>query len=771
MKDKTITNAHYDYLNDIVKILGFKNLADFDTTITYTKLKSDQKQICVELTKSIDSFKKLFSQEGFDLRKINYSFENIEQVIGFVKKLFGYLFINWNYSRIKGISTLRLIPPNNLYNKYIMNLREIPQKENLILLKDNIDTKQIVNQTQSEQNNSTNEYENISPIKPHEPSQIPQINISDLIQQFEKKNITKKIITKNNLNLSHIDIDWINRIKINFEDDTLLPPNTIISLIINQEELLLYQIEQKQNIELEYIPINFPNNFLYSSTLVNLKITLPIKNKELKETEFMGNLTEDLTENLTEDLTDEIKFIVEFDGYNVLNKNFLIQNDILSSKKKLIRFDHEELYSKDRLDIGIYENILNIGIENIYLKKNNYNKQYDFSNGTISMKYILSYVKKPYEKIYKIKNKLDTTILPFDYFNWIKIRKETGSKISIGTNIEFFIGGIKVLDYIINPNTKFDKENYYKFDIDFPNIILYKYHIAEIFIKEPEQKEKNEFNNIIVKGSQFKSTLPKKFLNSNILFDHDSKWFVENEKKYVSVNGMVFNQISKENRISSLVDEKKHIVMFKKYEEENKIINKLIQLKSGIQDNLIFMDNDPTELDIDYNALIYIVDNSVREYFKIKNYLKTDISTYSFGLNQLVKKDKYPFVCEYVSDSKYQLFYVISRTSDLIKHFDIILNDSIKSKYTFNSWIEYQNKIIYDFGINKINKKIRLNINNHVFNILSKQLFTLNLVIEIPEKHFSDWKNIDISMGHIYSDSSLRRKLVYENVFDEPEYI
>lgn len=100
MKDKTLTEKHFDYVNDQVKILGFKNLADFDTIIPYNKLKSSQEIICKHSNDLLIWFKKLFPQEGFDLRKINYIFVNIDQIIGFIKKLFIFMGINYNYSRI-----------------------------------------------------------------------------------------------------------------------------------------------------------------------------------------------------------------------------------------------------------------------------------------------------------------------------------------------------------------------------------------------------------------------------------------------------------------------------------------------------------------------------------------------------------------------------------------------------------------------------------------------------------------------------------------------
>ncbi len=39
MKNKTIKKEHFDYTNELVKIIGFENLADFETVIFYDKLK------------------------------------------------------------------------------------------------------------------------------------------------------------------------------------------------------------------------------------------------------------------------------------------------------------------------------------------------------------------------------------------------------------------------------------------------------------------------------------------------------------------------------------------------------------------------------------------------------------------------------------------------------------------------------------------------------------------------------------------------------------
>ena len=91
MKDRTIKDEHFDYANTLVQYLGFKNLSDFTTIVPYSIAKNESKTICDNFTKSLEIFKKLFPLDKFDLRKINYKFENIDQVIGFVKKIFEYL--------------------------------------------------------------------------------------------------------------------------------------------------------------------------------------------------------------------------------------------------------------------------------------------------------------------------------------------------------------------------------------------------------------------------------------------------------------------------------------------------------------------------------------------------------------------------------------------------------------------------------------------------------------------------------------------------------
>ncbi len=132
MKERLLTESHYNYANKFVKILGFDDLADYGRQVGYTVLKESQDLICVSLNKTLDVFKALFPQDGFNLRKIHYKFENIDQVLGFFKKVMVYLGIPHETIRVRGAFYLRLIPQKtSLYNEYIYRMqekREMPLK-------------------------------------------------------------------------------------------------------------------------------------------------------------------------------------------------------------------------------------------------------------------------------------------------------------------------------------------------------------------------------------------------------------------------------------------------------------------------------------------------------------------------------------------------------------------------------------------------------------------------------------------------------------------
>lgn len=134
MKDKFITREHFNYANKIIKILGFKSMCDFDNQISYSDLKESQEEICEQVTLTMCKFKELFPLNEFDLRRIKYTFENIDQVIGFFKKMCTYLSIPYEFVRVSKSIQLRLPRSKSfLYNNYIQDMekRENPQIETL----------------------------------------------------------------------------------------------------------------------------------------------------------------------------------------------------------------------------------------------------------------------------------------------------------------------------------------------------------------------------------------------------------------------------------------------------------------------------------------------------------------------------------------------------------------------------------------------------------------------------------------------------------------
>src|SRR5689334_1791102 len=110
-----ITESHFEYANSIIKIFGFSNLADYTTQISYSDIVDNMGKICVEINKTMPTFKKLFDLKKFDLKRINYTLATSDQVFSFVKKLLSVLFIPFDVIRLKGRIWLRLIDQKNLY--------------------------------------------------------------------------------------------------------------------------------------------------------------------------------------------------------------------------------------------------------------------------------------------------------------------------------------------------------------------------------------------------------------------------------------------------------------------------------------------------------------------------------------------------------------------------------------------------------------------------------------------------------------------------------
>jgi hypothetical protein len=516
-----------------------------------------------------------------------------------------------------------------------MNLRNIPQKENFIQQNDKQQNFMLESESESESKTISkskkivvSEWKNSS-IRPdcifgsenkkindntfdlinnytlikHIDKEYTIIKLNELFDKFEKKEVSTTLISHYKIDLGLIQLDWINTFSIEILDKLnntcvivgdgdvssnyptnltepvcsymSLPIGTTISLIIGSDEIMLHTINDnihkqfKEN-KNEKLLLNFPNNFLYQFTRILLQINLP----------------ENFNKESYENLTNNFEFKFEFDGWTITNKNI-----ISNLENKIIEFDNNKLYSN--LNLGIYNSQLKMQIKNFYnLENHNHDHDHNHHFSNIQMSYLMGYLKKPFEKKFIMNNILCLHHLDiFDYFNWIKIKTFDENKLCVGTIIELEMGQNIVLVSKICKDTLFDNENYYKFEIDFPNVILYKYHEIKLKITLPNKNDNDDDNDdndddnnfhkynsfkIIIKGSTFKVSTPKMFssLNTSIIYNHNSKWYIPGEKEFVSMSGMVCNrycimskEVAKDNDIA---------VLFEKLHKKNLItINKI----------------------------------------------------------------------------------------------------------------------------------------------------------------------------------------------------
>ena len=767
MRDKVIRETHYDYTNKLIKIIGFKNLSDFESEISYKTLKSNQEKICTEINKLIDEFKKIFPQEGFNLRKINYKFENIDQVIGFLKKIFNYLSITWNYSRKNGIPVLRLISPNNLYNKYIMNLRNLPQKSDFLAENK---TKLTFANANTNTNDCTDtnlkitENTNVFTIADIKPKQ----KFTELMEKFDKKPIMKQCILGNKFNVNLIQMDWVNHLlikKINGEEIKTLPENTIISLINSEEEIILHKLTNLKNENIE-IPIDLPNNFLYPDDNIYLKITLPVKKLE----------------NGVENLIDEQEFEIEFSGYNILNKTSLFTYsygrismydcDIFTNGSDF-DIDQGGYFSKTNFSFNIsngkFKILLNNCLENDANTNTNTNiitKKIGDNNRDISMKYIMGYLKKPFEKKYIIGNFLNLEdIAIFHYLKWIKIRTDNKNKLSDGIKLQLSIENKILLEYKINPETNFDPDNYYKFEINFPNKYLLIYEELHFNIISDNKNDLTHYD-IIVNGCDFRSTTPKTLSMhpiNNIVLDHDEKWYKKGEIEYICIHGKVniFYPNLYKNESDTLLEEE-----FKKYQDKNIVDIFNIKMPWNDEKNIrcLFIDSNLNDVYNDndnkiHHVLMFLVKPEFKNYLKKNNLIESD--DFCIGSNNLVGTNRFCDICEVINKKSIKLHYKIKKfCGDMLRYIDLgIKNYSKSNKYNINAQIECSSGKIMNLELVYTDKSLRLMFPNKKILDLLKNLEGFSLLIEIPESKFSDWKNIDISFGTIYLDNQIR--LVY----------
>lgn len=372
MKNKLIKNIHFDYVNEMIKILGFYNLADFETCVIYSELKLNQKTICEKYTQSLELFKKIFPQEGFDLRKINYCFENIDQVIAFIKKLFLYLGINYSYTRKNKNIVLRLIQPNNIYNKYIMNLRNIPQNNYFTTIDEKLnESNKSIEISKSnnyakfdDTNNETNQFQN------NKLRFTPMVELMcNFKNSFEKNYIFNKILSLGCIK----SFDYFNWIRIRNINGSKLQIGTIVYLEIGGNVYLKKIIDETTKFD-EYnyykYEIDFPSNIFYQYHEIKLRVGSNNSNNNFQALingcQLKSNVPKSLFEhNISFEhevkwFIDEKQQIVISDGMVVMKYEYGFYNNLKNTNNNESKYVNFLEKNKNKIQIINYIEFSNI---------------------------------------------------------------------------------------------------------------------------------------------------------------------------------------------------------------------------------------------------------------------------------------------------------------------------------------------------------------------------------------------------------------------------
>lgn len=113
---KNLSLQHYEYINNVLKIIGFSGLDDYSYIFKFSDLSTNQID---QINNTLNKFKELFLQRDFNLSRSDGKLLSVEQTVGFIKKILTILNIPFNIKRIGGETTLRLKFENNLRNEFI----------------------------------------------------------------------------------------------------------------------------------------------------------------------------------------------------------------------------------------------------------------------------------------------------------------------------------------------------------------------------------------------------------------------------------------------------------------------------------------------------------------------------------------------------------------------------------------------------------------------------------------------------------------------------
>lgn len=310
MKTKILNEAHYNYANSICQIIGFSNVFDYTTQISYTILKNNTLAITIKINETFTQFKKLFELKYFNLSRLKYKIENTSQIWAFVKKLFKYMNVPFDIVRKNKDIKMRLINKNNLSINTINKMAHIEQ----------YNTKNI------------NCQENIIREK------IPKIMFSEILKKYKMKSYEKTYYIKSNFNFDAIinDFEYFNFIQILNIDYPINIKYEIGCTDMNEEHF-----NNSDNKNYKFI-INFPNNTFFKYHIP--KISLIHENQSTTFKIIVNGFKFKPT------IINYDKYIIEFDHEP---KYFLFEHVNLHSLSGMLGIKYAGFLTKEALEYTI----------------------------------------------------------------------------------------------------------------------------------------------------------------------------------------------------------------------------------------------------------------------------------------------------------------------------------------------------------------------------------------------------------------------------------
>jgi hypothetical protein len=115
-KNKKYEVEQIMYTDNLLKLIGFNNIADYETTI-YTG--DIPQNIIMSINNTMDNFRTTFPTKSFNLSKINYILQTPTQLFSFVKNCLDHINQPHELIRINNKTYMRLKPHNKILTYYI----------------------------------------------------------------------------------------------------------------------------------------------------------------------------------------------------------------------------------------------------------------------------------------------------------------------------------------------------------------------------------------------------------------------------------------------------------------------------------------------------------------------------------------------------------------------------------------------------------------------------------------------------------------------------